>query len=253
MLILELLQPQVLVPWLLGMVFGVFVGATPGLTATMAVALIVPIKTALYFLLMTRQRMRTRSATLASLGLSNFSEFGLIVGAIGVSHTWLDPTWLSILALSLAFSFLLAAPLNAMSKKMYRRWRHPLHRFETRQRLPGDEVIRAGKAQVIVFGMGRVGTGAYDYLRAQWGDVVLGIDVNEDAVERHRERRLPSYQSRFTAGQHSVNRLPCTCHQRHLHHGVGDDGRRVARHARLRRHRERDHDTPAVARPDRRG
>jgi TctA family transporter len=43
MLILELLQPQVLVPWLLGMVFGVFVGATPGLTATMAVALIVPI------------------------------------------------------------------------------------------------------------------------------------------------------------------------------------------------------------------
>jgi len=39
----ELLTLQVLVPWLLGMVFGVFVGATPGLTATMAVALIVPI------------------------------------------------------------------------------------------------------------------------------------------------------------------------------------------------------------------
>ncbi len=32
-----------LTPWLLGMVFGIFVGATPGLTATMAVALIVPI------------------------------------------------------------------------------------------------------------------------------------------------------------------------------------------------------------------
>jgi len=155
-------------------------------TALLLVALIVPIKTALYFLLMTRQRMRTRSATLASLGLSNFSEFGLIVGAIGVSHAWLDPTWLSVLALSLAFSFLLAAPLNAMSKQMYRRWRHPLHRFEARKRLPGDEVIRAGKAQVIVFGMGRVGTGAYDFLRQQWGDVVLGIDVNEDAVERHR-------------------------------------------------------------------
>lgn len=39
----ELFQFSVLVPWLLGMVFGVFVGATPGLTATMAVALIVPI------------------------------------------------------------------------------------------------------------------------------------------------------------------------------------------------------------------
>ncbi len=40
--LLELLQPEVLVPWLLGMVFGIFVGATPGLTATMAVALVVP-------------------------------------------------------------------------------------------------------------------------------------------------------------------------------------------------------------------
>lgn len=39
----QLLTPSVLVPWLLGMMFGVFVGATPGLTATMAVALIVPV------------------------------------------------------------------------------------------------------------------------------------------------------------------------------------------------------------------
>ena len=39
----ELLRPAILLPWLAGMVFGVFVGATPGLTATMAVALIVPI------------------------------------------------------------------------------------------------------------------------------------------------------------------------------------------------------------------
>ena len=39
----ELFQLSVLVPWILGMIFGVFVGATPGLTATMAVALIVPI------------------------------------------------------------------------------------------------------------------------------------------------------------------------------------------------------------------
>lgn len=38
-----LLDPNILVPWLLAMAFGVFIGATPGLTATMAVALIVPI------------------------------------------------------------------------------------------------------------------------------------------------------------------------------------------------------------------
>lgn len=39
----EIARVEVLLPWLLGMVFGIFVGATPGLTATMAVALLVPL------------------------------------------------------------------------------------------------------------------------------------------------------------------------------------------------------------------
>ena len=39
----DLLQVSVVLPWFLAMLLGIFVGATPGLTATMAVALIVPI------------------------------------------------------------------------------------------------------------------------------------------------------------------------------------------------------------------
>ncbi len=38
----EIFRPIVLTAWVIGMMFGVFVGSTPGLTATMAVALIVP-------------------------------------------------------------------------------------------------------------------------------------------------------------------------------------------------------------------
>jgi TctA family transporter len=38
-----LLHWTVLLPWMLAMAFGIFIGSTPGLTATMAVALIVPI------------------------------------------------------------------------------------------------------------------------------------------------------------------------------------------------------------------
>jgi predicted Kef-type K+ transport protein len=156
-------------------------------SAAALVVVLVPVKTLLYFLLMTILRMRSRSAVLASLGLANFSEFGLIVGAIGVSYAGLDPYWLSVIAIALALSFLAASPLNAVSKRLYARWRHPLHRFQRRTRLPGDEMIRAGKAKVIVFGMGRVGTGAYDYLQAHLGDVVLGIDINDDYVRRHLE------------------------------------------------------------------
>ena len=154
--------------------------------AVLIVALMLPVKTALYFLLMTSQKMRARSATLASLALANFSEFGLIVGAIGVKEGMLSGPSLSVFALALGISFLVASPANSLSKTLYQRYRHPLHRFERRSRLPGDEMIRAGKAQVVVFGMGRVGTGAYDYLRSKWGDVVLGIDINQDYVDRHR-------------------------------------------------------------------
>jgi glutathione-regulated potassium-efflux system ancillary protein KefC len=154
--------------------------------ALLLVAVILPLKTVMYFLLMTGQRMRARSATLASAGLSNFSEFGLIVGAISVGNGWISAQWLSVVALALAISFLVASPVNALAKQTYARLRHQLHRFQTRARLPGDEMIRAGKAQVVLFGMGRVGTGAYDFLHRHWGDVVLGIDINEDYVERHR-------------------------------------------------------------------
>ena len=41
--LLTALHPNVLIPLLLSMFFGIFVGGMPGLTATMAVALIIPI------------------------------------------------------------------------------------------------------------------------------------------------------------------------------------------------------------------
>ena len=43
MSILKVFEPKILIPWILAMGFGIFVGGIPGLTATMAVALIVPI------------------------------------------------------------------------------------------------------------------------------------------------------------------------------------------------------------------
>ena len=42
-LILSVFRPGILFPWLISMAFGVLVGGTPGLTATMGVALIIPV------------------------------------------------------------------------------------------------------------------------------------------------------------------------------------------------------------------
>jgi len=147
--------------------------------------LLLPLKVALYFWLMARFRLRARSATLASLGLANFSEFGLIVGAIGQSSGWLSGDWLTVIALALALSFVLAAPLNKFGKQIYRHQQDFLARFESVERLHGDELIDPGDARVIVFGMGRVGSSAYNYLRERFGDVVLGIDRDATVVDQH--------------------------------------------------------------------
>ena len=38
-----------------------------------------------------------------------------------------------------------------------------------------------GDAEILVFGMGRIGTAAYETMRWKYGDIVLGVD--NDAVE----------------------------------------------------------------------
>jgi predicted Kef-type K+ transport protein len=148
-------------------------------------AALVPIKTLLYFGILTRFRLRARTATLASLGLSNYSEFGLIVGAVAVSNGWLSEKWLLIIAVAVALTFVTASPLNANAHRLYDRYRAWLRRLETKVRLPEEVLVDPGDAEVVIFGMGRFGTAAYDAIRREFGERVIGIDSDPGAVERH--------------------------------------------------------------------
>jgi len=156
-----------------------------GIAALLVVVIV--IKLGLYLLLLTRFRLRARTATFATLSLGNYSEFGLLVGAIGVGNGWIDGDWLVIIALALSFSFVLASPLNAAANAIFERFAAPLRRFETAARLPDDQPIDPGEARIFILGMGRVGEGAYDEMRARHGEVVLGIDCDAQEVEKHRE------------------------------------------------------------------
>jgi glutathione-regulated potassium-efflux system ancillary protein KefC len=148
--------------------------------------LLVPFKTVLFFLLMSRFDLRLRTSVLASLSLANYSEFGLIVAAIAVANGWVGASWLIIIAIALSLSFILAAPLNTFSYQLYARLRAPLARFESSRRIAEEAVIDSGDASVIVFGMGRVGSGAYDAIRQHLGDRVIGVDIDSTTVERMR-------------------------------------------------------------------
>lgn len=144
---------------------------------------LVPIKSILFLLIFSGFRLRSRTSALATLSLSNYSEFGLIVAALAVAQGWFAPEWLVVLSLTVAISFVLASPLNAASEAVY----HWLDRFlpsRPPERLhPADRPIEIGDAQAVVMGMGKIGRGAYQRLQDEYGLRVLGMD-NDDAKVR---------------------------------------------------------------------
>lgn len=152
--------------------------------AVLAVALI-PVKTVVFFAVLTRLRLRARTSLHTSLTLSNYSEFGLIVAAVGVEGRWLSADWLAALAAAVSLSFALAAPLTVLRYRIYERLRERLARFERTPLRSEDALIEPGAAEVLVFGMGRVGTGAYDEMVERRGQVVLGIERSRGRIDAH--------------------------------------------------------------------
>jgi predicted Kef-type K+ transport protein len=143
-------------------------------------------KVVLFFFLFTRFKMRARAATLSSLMLANYSEFGLIVGAIAVSNAWLSEDWLVTIALALTLSMIIAAPINMRATRLYEHLRPTARKFETESLLPEDEPVNFGDARIVVVGMGHLGTSIYDQLAPEYGNVLIGIDSNPDIIASHR-------------------------------------------------------------------
>jgi len=149
--------------------------------------LILPFKVALFFVLLTRFRLRARTSTLTTLGLATYSEFGLIVGAVGVANGWLAADWLGVGAVALAATFVLGSPLNAMAHGIYARFHDRLIPWESATRHPDDQPIHSGEARIAILGMGRIGAGAYDTMCARYGDIVIGLDSDPEKVAAHQE------------------------------------------------------------------
>jgi glutathione-regulated potassium-efflux system ancillary protein KefC len=105
----------------------------------------------------------------------------------------LGPEWVVITALAVALSFIAAAPFNAYAHELFH-WASPwLERLERDKRHPDDEPISLGRAEILIVGMGRVGSGAYDYLRQQ-SENIVGIDSDPAKIESNvRDGRRVAY------------------------------------------------------------
>lgn len=179
--------------FLIGFFLNIGFTALPTLELTaiaLGLCILIPIKFILFFRIFTWLKLRARTAYLSSLVLSNYSEFGLIVGALLVSTGVVDAKWLVILALALSFSFLVTGTFYRNSHNQYTYLKRYLKRFESPMVLPEDTYKQPKNAEVLVLGMGRVGKGAYTSLNSMLGDRVWGMDADPVRITKLQEQGL---------------------------------------------------------------
>lgn len=150
--------------------------------------LLLPIKGVLYFWVLNHFKFRVRTSLLASLSLFNYSEFGLIVSGLAFKMGWMSGEILVAIAIAVSISFILAAPLNRKGHRLYQRSGKWLKEHAAEKLNNRDQLINPGHAQILILGMGRIGTGAYDELRTRYGKISLGVEVREDAAHQHRNQ-----------------------------------------------------------------
>jgi len=158
-----------------------------GAAVALGLLLLLPLKLLLFLALMLAFGLRGRSALLAALGLTPYSEFGLIIAAMAVSKGYLDASWLVTLAVAMGLSFVPLSLLNSRAFDLYRRLRARLGRWQRERLIPAERPVPVADATAFVFGMGRIGSNAYDALRGHIGDTVVGFDVDGALVEAHRQ------------------------------------------------------------------
>ncbi len=156
-------------------------------------ALLLPFKAALFFFILIRFRLRARTAFLVALALTSYSEFTLIVVQFLVNSGQLDASWLVLLAIAVALSFVIAAPFNRFAHTLYEYFEDRLVPFEGSDHHPDEQPVSLGSTQILIIGMGHAGTSAYDFLKKRQNVpehphkvlMVSGIDSDLNKVERH--------------------------------------------------------------------
>lgn len=158
------------------------------LIVALILILVLPIKVAIYYVLTNLFNLRARTSLLSAFSLSNYSEFGLIVCAVAVSGQLVTGEWLAVVAIAVSLTFIIASPLNKRSNEFYVKMENWLLKFESDTRLEEEMCVSLPKAKVLIFGMGRVGTGAYETIEASHPGVITGVDISAEVVANHTER-----------------------------------------------------------------
>jgi glutathione-regulated potassium-efflux system ancillary protein KefC len=156
------------------------------LLVALVITSLIIIRPLIYFGLLLMFRLRARTSLLVGLSLFNYSEFGLIVAAMAVKGGQLPEAWLTTLAVAMALSLFIAAPFNTHVHSLYARFATRLQKMERSELLVLERPADMGEAEIVIFGMGRIGSGAYDYLSQHYPDKIVGVEESSDKALKLR-------------------------------------------------------------------
>lgn len=156
------------------------------LSLALALTILIPVKFAVFFFILVKLKLRARTSFLTAMALMNFSEFGLIVAKICVDKAWLNSDWLVAIAMAVTLSFVISSFVFKHAHLYFSRYKDSLLKFESEETVNNTCPNMPTSAEVLVVGMGRVGSGSYDALANQIGDKVWGIDADSDRIEKHK-------------------------------------------------------------------
>ena len=177
--------------FLVGFFLSVGMTAMPGWSEVFIALLFVlflPIKMAIFFGLFNFFSLRASTSWRTSINLGNYSEFGLIVGAIAASSGWLASEWLAVFAVVMSISFIVLSPIITIRDELYQKWRSWLEKYERPERLTGEEDFDLAHIKVVVFGMGRIGTAAYNAMEVDYSDHLVGVEADLDKTLQHQKQ-----------------------------------------------------------------
>jgi len=133
-------------------------------------------------------KARARTALLSTIALFNYSEFGLIVLALCVEHNWLSAEWLVVVALAISISFVLSSVMNHRAHYYFKILKSMIIKYESPDILPEDRHFNIGKVEVLIVGMGRMGSNAYESLSKIYQGKICGIDSDPFKVNLQAEK-----------------------------------------------------------------
>jgi Kef-type K+ transport system membrane component KefB/Trk K+ transport system NAD-binding subunit len=133
---------------------------------------------------------RKRTSFLAGLTVAQISEFSLILGTLGVSVGHIGPETMGLVTTVGLMTITLSTYMILYSGRLYESIAPWLRVFERRVPYREGDAAAAPEADVVVFGLGRYGSGIVRHLLLRRRRVI-GVDFDPDALAKWRAEGVP--------------------------------------------------------------